>query len=153
MEALCEAVAEVPPLASVVTGFAETHPAELSTRLDEAEAAYADLRGSAPDDIDDEVDKVIDLVDEVMVAVRENPDDREAAAEGIRSVIAEHPEVEEASAALVAYTSENCGIDLDPTPADEPTSSTTDTDPGPEEPVADDPGPEDLQPDGAEPET
>lgn len=119
-EALCDAVAEVPPLASVVTGFAETHQAELSARLDEAQAAYEALRDSAPGEIDDEVDKVVDLVEDIMEAVREHPDDRDEAAERIRSVVADHPEVDEASAALVAYTSENCNIELDPSPDEGP---------------------------------
>lgn len=119
VEAFCEAVADIPPLATVVTGFAETHPAEMESRLVEAEAAYAELRAAAPGEIDSEVDQVVDLADEIMAAVREHSEDRDAAADRIRGSIADHPEAQEASAAVVAYASEHCGLTLDPTPDEE----------------------------------
>lgn len=121
VEAFCEAVVDVPPLATVVSGFAETYPAEVSSRLSDAESAYADLRDSAPGDIDDEVDRVVDLAEEVMDAVREHSEDRDAATDRIRSSMADHPDAEEASAAVVAYAAEHCDVDLDPTPDEDET--------------------------------
>ena len=114
IEEFCEAVADVPPLATVVTGFAETYPAEVDSRLEKAEAAYGSLRDAAPGEIDEEVDKVVALAEEIMDAVREHSEDRDAAADRIRGSIADHPDAEAASVAVVAYASEHCEITLDP---------------------------------------
>lgn len=111
-EAFCAQLADTPALSTVIERFTNTSPGDLEQRLDEAAGAYADLRSSAPGAIDDEVDTLVDLVDAVIGAVRANPDDPVAAADQVRSVMADHPDAESASEAVTTYASTTCGIEL-----------------------------------------
>ncbi|CAN5408917.1 hypothetical protein BH10ACT1_BH10ACT1_18720 [soil metagenome] len=119
----CREVKEIPTLDSVVAGFADTEPSALDARLDDASAAYAALRRSAPDDIADSVDEVTDLVDAVIDAVRSHPDDPEAAAAQLRTAVEDHPGGAAASEQVVAYASEHCQVELDPS-VEESTTTT-----------------------------
>lgn len=119
-EAFCEQVVNTPELATVIAGFANVSPVELDNRLDDAADAYAELRSSAPGEIDDEVDTMVDLVDAVIGAVRANPADQVAAADQVRSVMAEHPDASAAQRAVVDYAAEACGTQLGTTTVPDP---------------------------------
>ena len=101
-----------PALSTVIERFTSASPGELDQRLDEAADAYDQLRTAAPSTIDDEVDTLVDLVDAVIGAVRANPEDSVAAADQIRSVVAEHPDAEAASTKVTDYASRTCKIEL-----------------------------------------
>lgn len=119
-EAFCARLGETPALSTVIERFTSATPNDLDQRLDQAEKAYGELRSSAPSEIDDEVDVLVDLVDAVIGAVRANPDDSVAAADQVRSVVDEHPEAEQASTEVTAYASHTCNIELSPTTVPEP---------------------------------
>jgi hypothetical protein len=86
-EAFCREVRLVPPLASVVSGYAEADPATLDQRLDEAAAAYRRLAEAAPSDVRGDVRTMTDLVDAVLDAVRANDGDPDATAADLRSTL------------------------------------------------------------------
>ena len=111
-EAFCARLAETPALSTVIERFTSASSGELDQRLDEATDAYAALRSAAPGEIDDEVDTLVDLVDAVIGAVRSNPDDSVAAADQVRSVVADHPDAEAASTKVTDYASRTCGMEL-----------------------------------------
>jgi hypothetical protein len=110
----CDELRQAPSLAAVLTGFADQDAAQLDEQLDEAEAQYGDLRESAPDVIEPDVKSTVDLVDAVIAAVREERDDPVAAAEGVRNVLADHPDAETAGLAVADYARAECDVDLNP---------------------------------------
>src|SRR5690606_35392024 len=96
-------------------------------------AARPDAGGSdeawsaAPSGIRDETGDVVDLVDEVLDAVRDHHDDPEAVAARLRSAVEEHPEAAEASASMVDWAAEHCQLDLSATLAPGPAAEGTTT--------------------------
>ncbi|HEX2575119.1 MAG TPA: hypothetical protein VHK88_02150 [Aquihabitans sp.] len=114
-EAFCDRVATVPPLATLLTGFDDADPAELSRRLDSASSAYDDLRDAAPQEIRDDVGEVVRLVQAVIDAVEADADDPEAAADRLRAAMADHRGGEAAALEVAAYASDRCGVELNPT--------------------------------------
>lgn len=130
-DAFCRQIRKVPPLASVISGFADDDPTELRTRLDDARTAYTDLRDAAPEDIRDDVDATVDLVDAVIDAVAANGTDPEAVAAEVRSAVKLHPGAATSSTKVAAYAKQRCAVELNPTvPADSGASTTTSTGPG-----------------------
>lgn len=111
-EAFCAQLAETPALSTVIERFTSATPDDLDQRLSEAAESYASLRDAAPSEVDNEVDTLVDLVDAVIDAVRTNPGDPVAAADQVRSVIAEHPDAEAASTKVTDYASSTCNIEL-----------------------------------------
>lgn len=113
-EAFCEQVAKVPALDSVVQGFADADPDELTERLDGAKDSYAALASSAPGDIRGDVAQVDSLVEVVTDAVAEHHDDPEAVTSEIRDAMADHQGADEASKRVAAYAERTCGVELNP---------------------------------------
>lgn len=119
-EAFCREVRLVPPLASVVSGYAEADPATLDQRLDEAAAAYRRLADAAPSDVRGDVRTMTDLVDAVLDAVRANDGDPDATAADLRAAMKRHEGAQAASLAVAAFARTHCDVELNPTvPPDE----------------------------------
>lgn len=110
----CDELRQAPSLAAVLTGFADQDANQLDGQLDEAEAQYGDLRATAPEEIEPDVERTVDLVDAVIAAVRSESDDPVAAAEAVRTVIADHPDAEISALAVADYARSNCDIELNP---------------------------------------
>jgi hypothetical protein len=126
----CDELKQAPSLASVLAGFADQDPARLDDQLDRASAEYDDLRDAAPSEIAPDVARTVDLVHDVIEAVRTDRDDPVAAAEGVRVVIADHPDAETSSLAVADYARQECGLELNPgRGADQPEGDGDDTDP------------------------
>jgi hypothetical protein len=124
VEAFCEEIRQVPSLESVVSRFNEVEPTNLADRITKAREAYQRMADAAPGAIDGQADAVVDLVDEVLAAVEAHPDDPEAAADAVRTAMAEHEGVADDRAELVAYAEAECGVVLDPPVADGGTTTT-----------------------------
>lgn len=110
----CDELRQAPSLAAVLTGFADQDAGQLDQQLDEAEAQYADLREAAPAEIGPDVERTVDLVGAVIVAVRSESDDPVAAAAAVRSVIADHPDAETSALAVADYARNECDVELNP---------------------------------------
>ncbi len=113
-DAFCKEIRRTPTLESVVTGFAEADPEELSTRLDAARNAYARLRRSAPSAVRGDVGPVVDLADEVITAVADHHDDPEAVTDAVRKAVDRHDDAAAAAEKVAAYAKKTCGVDLNP---------------------------------------
>lgn len=114
-EAFCKEIKRVPSLDTVVEGFSDADPQELSARLKAANASYAALQKAAPKEIRSQVGEVEDLVDVVTQAVEDHHDDPEAAAAQVRRAMASHPDAKTATVAVAKYAKTNCDVDLNPT--------------------------------------
>jgi hypothetical protein len=126
----CDSLRRVPALASVFTGFADQDAGRLDRSLDEAEAAFGQLRESAPEAIEPDVTEVVDLVQVVIDGVRANPTDPDAAAAEIRAAVDDHPDAVTSSLAVADYARTQCDVELNPTVPEDPTPAdpTGDTD-------------------------
>lgn len=113
-EAFCSQVIEVPTMGVLLAGFDEADPVELERRLDVGMAAYESLRDEAPEEIRGRVGEVVDLVTDMIDAVRANPDDAEALAAEVRTAVAEHPDAEKAATEVDAYARITCEVELTP---------------------------------------
>ena len=113
--AFCKEIKRVPSLDTVVQGFSDADPQELTARLKAANASYAALHKAAPKEIRGQVGEVEDLVDVVTTAVQDHHDDPEAAASQIRKAMASHPDAKKATVAVAKYAKANCDVDLNPT--------------------------------------
>ena len=118
----CHAVKQAPSLESVVSRYTQAESDELATRLATARRAYRDLVDASPDDIHDDVAKVVDLVDVVIDAVKAHPTDSTAVADQLRTNAAKVKGAEAATTRVDAYATKHCGFDLD--------TATTGTDTG-----------------------
>ena len=126
--AFCRQIRTVPPLASVISGFANEDPTELQNRLGAARTAYTELGEAAPKEIAADVKISIDLVEAVIDAVATKGDDPEAVATQVRRVVKADTGAAAASTRVAAYAKKNCDVDLNPTvPPDVRPSTTTST--------------------------
>ena len=109
-EALCTAVRADRSTATVFNGFDPTNRDAALVQLREARVTLGELRDAAPgevrDDLDVEIDYVQALIDQ-LEALDPGADPAQAA-EVVRQVTEEHPDVDDAAAALVAFSAENC---------------------------------------------
>lgn len=110
--AFCAAVAAAPSLDSVIQGFAEQEPVTLDRNLDDAQAAFAAVRDTAPGEIEEDATELVAVVDLVIEAVRDNPDDRAAAVEAIERGLAGRDGADDAAIAVAAYAKDACDVDL-----------------------------------------
>jgi len=113
--AYCSQLRRVPPLASVLTGFADEDPGQLSARLDDASASYARLAKEAPSEVRGDTEDTVALVDAVIAGVSDHGDDPEAAASAVRKAVKEHPDAAAAAAKVSAYAADKCKVVLNPT--------------------------------------
>lgn len=125
--AFCAQVRKVQPLEVLLAGFTEADPVELARRLDTGAAAYADLLDASPGEVRGDVRQVVELVDEVIAAVRAHRNDPEAAAAQVRAAVADHPKAAESTTAVAAHAKDRCGVDLNPTVVDDPSTGSTTT--------------------------
>ena len=123
--AFCDAVTQVPALESVLARFNEADPDLLQDRIDKARGAYEDLARAAPSEIDAEADDVVDVVDQILLAVEENPTDPAKAADQLRTAMADHPEIDRSRAKVTAYAQTECGVRLEPTLGTSTTSTSS----------------------------
>lgn len=121
----CAAVRSAPSLESVLVGFTAQDPAELGRRLDKAQAAYATVRSSAPKAVHDDVTTIVDVVDQLIAAVRAHPNDPDAVRDRIRSDVADHQGVAAATVAVADYARDHCDVELNPGVTVDQTTSTT----------------------------
>lgn len=124
-KAFCKQVAKVPPLDTVVEGFASADPDELTGRLEGARQAYQALADAAPGDINGSTEALVDLVEAVIDGVAAHRTDPEAAADTIRAAVAERPDATEAAAEVAAYAKVRCDVDLNPVVAESSTTAVT----------------------------
>lgn len=108
-EELCAAVRAEPAASTLFASFDPSDAPRALELLRAARVTLGELRRAAPDamrhELDIEIAYVQDLIDglsadEVLDAVR--------AAEIVRAITAQHPDVAEASAALAAFSEEHC---------------------------------------------
>ncbi|MEO6630003.1 MAG: hypothetical protein ABIP03_15715 [Aquihabitans sp.] len=124
--AFCRQIRTVPPLASVISGYANEDPTELQSRLGAARLAYTQLGEAAPKEIADDVEISLDLVEAVIDAVATKGDDPEAVAAQIRRVVKADTGASAASTRVADYAEKNCNVDLNPTvPPDAGARATT----------------------------
>lgn len=123
VEAFCDEVRRVPSLESVVSRFNEVEPTNLADRIAKAREAYQRMADAAPSAIDGQADAVVALVEEVLDAIEAHPDDPEAAAEAVRTAMADHEGVADDRDELVTYAEAECDVVLDPPVADGPTTT------------------------------
>lgn len=133
-EAFCDQVGEVAPLADVLQGLDPGDPAGSRRQLDAAVAEFRALEADAPGAIRADVARLREGVELVVDAVKENPDDVTAAREAIAGRTDELAGLAQAGQAVVDYTDEECGVQLEdlgggsaPIPS---TPGTTDAGPG-----------------------
>jgi hypothetical protein len=131
-EAFCAQVEQVPSLESVLSRFSEADPDLLADRIAKARAAYDELAEAAPAEIEDETDQVVALVDAILDAVEEHPDDPAKASAQLRTAMADHEGVEADRAKVADYAQATCDVQLDATLSEggatsSPNSSTTST--------------------------
>ena len=122
-KAFCTDLRKVPTLESVVADYADTDPEELTARIDEAEQAFEQLRTSAPAEIDSDVDAMVDLVDDVLAAVRTNQEDPDTVAKNLREAMRGQLGAAKSSLRVAAYGATKCNVTLNP--AELPPESTT----------------------------
>ena len=122
-EAFCRDLRKVPTLESVVADYADSDPDELQHRLDEARDAFDQLRSSAPEEIDGDVDEMVALVDDVLDAVERHRDDPDAVAKDLRTAMKGRLGAAKASLRVAAYGATKCNVTLNP--AELPPESTT----------------------------
>jgi hypothetical protein len=111
-EELCEQLPDTPALESVLAGFTTTDPDALRASVDDAIERFRDLEAAAPREIKPDVAEVVVVVEEIGEAVKEDPEDREAVADAVRSIALEHTGAAAAALRLADYASRECGIDL-----------------------------------------
>ena len=124
-ESFCADLRKVPTLESVVADYADADPDELATRLDEAEAAFEQLRDSAPEEIDADVDAMVDLVVEILDTVRDHQEDPDAVANDLRDAMKGRLGAAKSSLRVAAYGATKCDVTLNP--AELPPESTPST--------------------------
>ena len=128
--AFCARVKEVPALETVLDRFTEADPTVLDDRIEKARTAYDDLAEAAPKQIADETDSVVDLVDEILDAVQQNPTDPDKASDQLRKAVAAHQGIDADRAAVAAFAQDHCDVQLDATLSSGPSGATTTTAPG-----------------------
>ena len=127
--AFCREARRAPDLSATLNDFSQADSGELRRRLTAASDAYERLADAAPKQIRGDTRSVVDLVDEVIGAVRDHPDDPEAVTDQVRKVATASPKVAEATKAVNDYASKECNVELDPSqaPASAPAATTTTT--------------------------
>ncbi|WP_426572081.1 hypothetical protein [Aquihabitans sp. McL0605] len=120
----CAQVRKVPALESVLAHFSETDPDVLNDRITKARAAYDQLTEDAPSAIDVQTDQVVKLVDDILDAVEQHPTDPAKAAAQLRKAVAVDKQVGAARTKVAAYAKTECGVQLDATLTDSPTTTT-----------------------------
>lgn len=118
--AFCAAVAAAPSLDSIVRGFTEQEPVELSRNLVTADDAYQQIVDTAPSDIRDETETLMAAVGVVIGAVRENPDDRASAQRMIRGALEELGSVDDEARIVNDAIAARCDLDLNAGSLDAP---------------------------------
>jgi hypothetical protein len=126
-EDFCAQVKKVPSLEAVLSRFSEADRDVLQGRIDKARAAYQDLADAAPAEIDEETDQVVSLVDAVLDAVEQHPNDPAKASAQLRKAMADHKAVEADRAKVAAYAQRHCDVQLDATLSNQPASTSTTT--------------------------
>ena len=124
-QAFCRQVAKVPTMGVLLAGYTDADPVELERRLHAGSEAYASLRQDAPGAIRGRVDDVVDLVEDLISAVRTNRRDPEAATAQVRKAAQDHPDAGASSRAVADYAKDRCGVDLNPSVVDAPPAPTT----------------------------
>ena len=126
-EEFCAQVKKVPALEAVLARFSEADTDLLDDRIAKAREAYDDLAAAAPSEIDDETDQVVSLVNDILDAVEQNPDDPAKASSQLRKAMADHEGVDADRAKVAAYAKEQCDVQLDATLTEGTRASTTTT--------------------------
>lgn len=123
--AFCREVRQAPDLRATLSGFSDADPAELGTRLTTAREAYERLRRAAPGPIRSDTREVVALVDDIIAAVYDHPDDPDAVVSQARRSVAARPGAAEAARSVTAYAARACNLELDPSGATTTTIPTT----------------------------
>jgi hypothetical protein len=107
-EELCTEVAER-DFAGTLTGFDPTDSELALDQLRSARVDLGDLLDAAPNEVRDDLQVEIDYVQALIDALEPiAPGDAAAATRQVQAVTAAHPDVDEAAAALAAFTEREC---------------------------------------------
>lgn len=106
---LCDAVRSDRSIAAVFAGFDPTDAERALDQLRTARVTLGELRDAAPEELRDDLAVEIDYV-QALIDGLETVDRTDAAqsAEVVREVTAEHPDVDDAAAALAEFSQERC---------------------------------------------
>jgi hypothetical protein len=108
-EELCAAVRRDPATLSAFDGFDPSDASDALDRLRTARVSLGELRDAAPDEVRDDLDVEIAYIQALIDGLSSlQGTDAADAVEVVRQVTEDHPDVEDASAALVAFSAEHC---------------------------------------------
>lgn len=110
--AFCAAVSTAPSLDSVLRGFTDQEPVSLERNLDAAQQAYARVADTAPPEIEEQTTRLVEIVDVVIDAVREHPDDRSTVISDITAALEEHEDIADDASVVADRAQELCDLDL-----------------------------------------
>jgi hypothetical protein len=108
-EELCAAVRRDPTMLSVFDGFDPSDASDALDRLRTARVSLGELRDAAPDEVRDDLDVEISYIQGLIDGLSSlESTDATDAVEVVRQVTEDHPDVQDASATLVAFSAEHC---------------------------------------------
>lgn len=108
-EKLCASVRANPSVSTLFAGFDPSDAPNAVEQLRTARVTLGELRRAAPDEVRDEIDVEISYVQDLIDGLSADKDlDATRAAEIVRAVTAEHPDVSKASAALETFSQKSC---------------------------------------------
>jgi hypothetical protein len=128
-EAFCKQLRQTPALSTALAGYPSGDSATYTTQLREARDAFGDLQKAAPRSIRADVGAVGELVDDIVGAIEDHPDDAAAVASQLRMNMLTSPSAAKSALNVSNYASKECGLSLNPAAAvppdsfDMPTSS------------------------------
>jgi len=116
-------------VAGATTGCAKAKGSKeaFCKQLREARDAFGDLQKAAPRSIRADVGAVGELVDDVVGAIEDHPDDAAAVASQLRMNMLTSPSAGKAALNVGNYASKECGVSLNPAGAVPPNSFDTPT--------------------------
>ena len=130
-EAFCKQLRETPAVGTALAGYPSGDGATYTKQLREARAAFGDLQKAAPRSIRADVGAVGELVDEIVDAIEENPDDPTAVAGQLRMEMLSSPSAAKSALNVGNYAAKECGVTLNPAGAVPPASFETPSSLGP----------------------
>lgn len=126
-ESFCELAPEVDDLFALLNGYEQADPEALDRRFDAGLQRFRALERAAPREIKPDVGELVDIVEEVLEAVRSNRNDRSAIAADLQNLQADHPGAAASALRVIEYVNENCGVELEggPPPSEEEVPGST----------------------------
>lgn len=111
-EAFCEQLRKTPALATALAGYPSGDAATYAKQLRQARQAFGDLQKAAPRSIRADVGSVGELVNDIVKAIEQHPDDPAGVASALRMRMMSSPSAAKAAVNVGNYASKECGIKL-----------------------------------------